>query len=279
MLYQKLLMGDKPYFLHISHADAFEAHRHSEMELSFCLQGTYDLVCENQRYSLTAGDFALILPLAAHEIPAHNPPSCQCVTIELGYSLLGNYLTAFTRERGGCLCFKNSELTDNELYRRIVETMQETVSLYQSSIAFDELLIRGNLYKISGMLLKLSQSMHAIDVQSKRAEDIKKIDRALEIIYNRYFEPLTVEAVSALCGYSKSNFCKIFKEITGNTFHATLNSHRVEIACILLQGTDDSIEKIALEIGFPDVKSFCRVFKKAKGVSAGTFRKTQAALT
>ena len=82
-----------------------------------------------------------------------------------------------------------------------------------------------------------------------------------------------VESVSAVCGYSKSNFCKIFKKITGDTFHNTLNRRRVEVACVLLRQTDDPIEKIAQEAGFADIKSFCRVFKNHTGSNAREYRK------
>ncbi len=277
MLYQKLLMGEKPYFLSVGNAEAYEVHRHSEIELSFCLEGSYDILCENQRYTLEAGDFAYIFPMASHELPEGNSPHCRCVTVELGYTLLGKYLKDFTACEKPCLCCRKSRLQDDPLYRQITETLRETLELHTSNEPFSELLIRGNLYRISGLLLQLFHSTQTIIIQHKRAEDIQKIDRALDIIYTRYFEPLKVETVSAMCGYSSSNFCKIFKTITGDTFHNTLNRHRLEIACLLLKGTDDPVEKIAQEIGFADSKSFCRVFKKNKGMSAGEFRRMHEA--
>ena len=102
-----------------------------------------------------------------------------------------------------------------------------------------------------------------------------KIDKALEMLITEYSKPLTIESVSKKCGYSKSNFCKMFKIITGNTFHNTLNTRRVEIACTLLLNTDSNIEEIALTVGFPDSKSFCRVFKKIMSESPGNYRKNR----
>lgn len=102
---------------------------------------------------------------------------------------------------------------------------------------------------------------------------LKKIDHALEIIHNQYPDPLTVDTTSRLCGYSKSNFCRIFKKITGNTFHNALNRRRVDVACALLRQTDAPIEQIAQETGFVDAKSFCRVFKSLTGITARDYRK------
>ena len=69
------------------------------------------------------------------------------------------------------------------------------------------------------------------------------------------------------------NFCKIFKTITGDTFHSILNRHRIEIACLRLKIAGEPVERIAAEVGFADAKSFCRVFKAQMGISPGAYRK------
>lgn len=273
MLYQKLLMGSKPYFISVGMASAFETHRHPEIELSFCMEGAYDIICENKRYSLTAGDLAVILPMAGHEIPPDNNP-CKNLTVEVGYTLLCDFFEAFINCNANCLIYKKSELQHTELFQQLSELLIQTANFQSSNSEFSELLIKGNLYKISAMLLQILHSSQTIDVQNKKLTDVKKIDKALEIIYNHYYEPLNIEVISTSCGYSKSNFCKIFKNITGDTFHHTLNRHRIEIACMLLRESNDPIEKIATETGFSDTKSFCRVFKQLMGESAGEYRKS-----
>ena len=272
MLYQKLLMGKNPYFIKVGAATAFEFHRHPEIELSFCLNGVYDIICEKERYTLTAGDFMIVSPLAAHEIP-ENDTLCSHITIELGYSFLGDFFESFVTDNPNCHFFKNTDLPENPLYEELKELMEETAVVYNAAPAFSELSIKGNLYKISALLLQLLCTSQNAGVTAKKSVDIKKIDKALGCIHDRYHEPLTVASVSAYCGYSKSNFCKIFKAITGDTFHNTLNRHRVEMAGMLLRETDYAIEKIALQTGFTDAKSFCRVFKNVTGQSAREYRK------
>lgn len=272
MLYQKLLMGNKPYHVAVGKASAFETHRHPEIELRYCMEGAHDIICEKKRHSLSEGDFAVIGPMAAHEFPENNTASQQ-MTIELGYTLLGTYFETFTVQKADCRIYKQCEFQHTAFYKQMVNLLEETAELQRLAPAYSELLIKGNLYKISALILQMSSSSRTADMQSKKLTDVKKIDQALDIIYNRYHEALGIEEVSASCGYSKSNFCKIFKAITGNTFHNTLNLHRVEIACMLLRETNDTIEKIALETGFADAKSFCRVFKNFMGKNAGEYRK------
>jgi len=274
MLYQKLLLGSKPYYIAVGHASAFEAHRHPEFEISYCLKGSYEILCENRRYTLEPGDFIVIPPVASHQIPPGNDAACQSMTLEFGYGLLGEHFQLLNRQNPVCEVYRQASLRDTSFYREITALMQETAALIQSYSPFDALSIKGNLYKISALLLQKAVPSQAVSPSGKKLADIKKIEQALGIIYNRYFEPLSIEEISASCGYSKSNFCKIFKSITADTFHNTLNRHRVEIACMLLRESSHTVEEIAQKTGFADSKSFCRVFKKLMGKSAGEYRKT-----
>lgn len=277
MLYQKLLIGSNPYYISVEKTSAFEIHRHPEFELSYCLKGEYDIICENKRYLLKKGDFAIIPPMAAHEFPSNNH-SGKRITIEVGYAFLGNFFKLFANQNSNCIFYQKSDLHPTALYNELVTLLEETASIHCSNSAFSELFVKANLYKISALLLQMTYKFETNDAQSKSLTDIENIDQALEIIYNNYYEPLNIEEISTFCGYSKSNFCKIFKTITGDTFHNTLNRHRIDISCMLLSETNYTIERIAQETGFTDSKSFCRVFKKFMNQSAGEYRKRTAGI-
>lgn len=273
MIYQKLLMGNKPYFVSVGRASAFVKHCHPEIEISYCLEGCYDIICENKRFRLGSGDFMIIPPMAKHEVPEGNDASCKNLTVEVGYTLLGELFETFAYQKVNCHLYKKNDLQHAETYQQLVALLEETAILHGSHAAFADLSIKGNLYKISALLLQMLYDTQRIDVKSRKLNDVIKIDNALETIYNNYYKPLDIETVSHSCGYSKSNFCKIFKNITGDTFHNILNRHRIDVACMLLRETNYTIEKIAQETGFTDTKSFCRVFKKIKNKNASEYRK------
>lgn len=274
MLYQKLLMGTEPYYIGLGTASEFENHRHHEIEISFCFEGSYDIICENTRYTLNNGDFAIIPSMASHSIPKQAPTIRKTLTIELGYVFLGKYFD-FLKCGSECVVISKENYCANELYKELIFGFKEIVRQKKEFTTLSELLIRGNLCKISAILLKLFQEINIVNISSKENVGVNKIDKALEMIYNRYNEPLPIDEVSNLCGYNKSNFCKIFKNVMGSTFHETLNRHRVEVACVLLKETDSTVEEIAQNTGFTDLKSFCRVFKKCIGMSAGQYRKNK----
>ncbi len=274
MLYQKLLAGNKPYFISERTEDdiPFGEHCHPEVELTYCVEGTCDNICDGRRYTLRAGDLLVIPPMAAHAFPA-SATAFHCIVVELGPTLLGDHFDLFIRLNNSCRLFRQEEFAEISAYASLAALLEETAALQRSDEDFSELFIHGNLYRAGARLLQLLHSSASAGNPDKRNLELKNVDNALKAIYIRYYEPLDIESISAECGYSKSNFCKIFKNVTGDTFHNTLNRHRVEIACMLLREGSRSVEDIAQETGFADMKSFCRVFKRHMGESAGEYRK------
>lgn len=262
MLYQKLLFGRDPYFVTAGNVHSFPCHYHHEIELSFCIDGADSLSVGNTAHRLQAGDLAIINAMALHEYHAA-PADGHRLILELGPNLLGDRFSAVTANRPDCEILR----PDGEL----LSLLQETADVCRCHTAYSDLLVKGNVYKIAALLLR---DRWADATPAKNTRDIRGMEKALEIIYNRYREPLDIDTVSRECGYEKSNFCKIFKLNTGETFHKLLNRHRIDIACILLADPALSIEQIAFSVGFADAKSFCRVFKSVKGQTAGNFRKT-----
>ena len=261
MLYQKLLVGADPYFISVAGQEGFELHCHPEVELSCCLAGEYSIAIDGAKHTLQAGQMAVISPMTGHALEGGD---CVRLTVEMGQSLLGQHFKQLE-----LLCRDNLILTLNqaESLWQLLQEIAETEKL-----PYRNLLQKGNVYKLSGLLLQMLTQQRGPEA-GEDCQSAEKIGCALDMIYNRYFDELTVEDVSAVCGYSKSSFCRVFKAVTGDTFHNTLNRHRVEIARDMLRSSSLSVEKIAEQIGFADTKSFCRVFKRLTGISAGTYRK------
>ena len=206
--------------------------------------------------------------MTPHEAPQNEDNGQLSLTIEVGPVLLGEHFKTLLSASLSNPVFNLDEMGEKELK----DLLCEVASLRINSPDFADLQIRGNLFKICGYILS-SITVHTSAGLSRQLRSISRIENALELIRTRYSENLDIGYIAEICGYSKSNFCKTFKNITGKTFHAMLNDHRLMIAKNLLRETDSSIEAIALQTGFADSKSFCRVFKLSEGISPGKFRK------
>lgn len=269
MLYQHLLMGSRPYHVRAGHMTGFMEHRHPELELSYCTQGTYDIYIGKALYHLKAGDLAIVGSMASHMFPKTQDPSCMALTVNAGPTLLGEYFEPFTK---ASIASPIIHLSASPQHLMLKNLLDEIVSIRQSASDFSELTLMGNLYKVFGYILSHFVSDYGTQ-NAKKLRDVAKIEQALELIHTNYAEPLTIESVAAITGYGKSNFCKVFHQITGATFHRVLNQHRLENACRLLESSSASIDDIAHQVGLVDAKTFCRIFKAAYGLSPGAYRK------
>lgn len=270
MIYQNLHLGDPPYFLASNAIVAFPAHTHIEIELFYCTEGSYEMIIDRKNYTVSAGELAIIGSMVSHEVlESKNSAFSYCVVLEIGPAMLGEYFTPIENQAFPNPVFDLKE----EKYTELYELFNEVALLCKKSSDFSSLLIKGNVYKISAHILKEFVTGNSGSNVPKRLNYINTVEKCLESIYNNYERKLTVEEVAENCGYSKSNFCKIFKTITGETFHNVLNKHRIKMSCILLKNSNYSVEYIATKVGFADSKSFCRIFKTEKGISPMQYRK------
>ena len=272
MIYQNLITGTKPYMVLLSDRIGYNVlHRHSEIELHYCLKGSYDIIIEDQRYTLTPGMLAIVGSLVPHEIPLCE--NIGSLVLEFGPTLLKEYFQHFTDKTFVPVCNLNSPSLEVEAAGEMQAFFNEIVSVCESDDAFSELLILSNLYRIANYVVRYFVKGREHSKVGKKDYMISdNIEKSLQLIYNHYQEDITLEQAASLAGYGKTNFCRYFKIITGYSFHRFLNQHRVENACHYLAETKHSLSEIASLVGFADSKILCRVFKDYIGVTPGEYR-------
>jgi len=107
------------------------------------------------------------------------------------------------------------------------------------------------------------------------AEMPQDISKAIDFIKKNYYTVISVEEISDHVGLSKSYLNKKFKAYTHLPPINYLNSYRIEKSLYLLQHTKKSVKEIALELGFSNPNYFCKVFRKATGISPSMFKKVK----
>ena len=118
----------------------------------------------------------------------------------------------------------------------------------------------------------LEQSLS--EYRHKRAlSGSKPIRDAKEYIRNNLAGNLTIQEVSEYVGYSSAHFSVRFKQECGITFSDYVMESRIEKSKELLKNTRETIESIAAAVGYSDVKSFTKNFKKYTEVKPSQYRK------
>ena len=98
------------------------------------------------------------------------------------------------------------------------------------------------------------------------------VNRALEIIHDRFSEDISLTELAGLAGLSPFHLVRVFEKQVGVTPHCYLTQTRVERARQRLAG-DGRMADIALECGFSDQPHLTRLFKRQTGVTPGKYRK------
>lgn len=80
-----------------------------------------------------------------------------------------------------------------------------------------------------------------------------------------FFEPLTIDSGAEACGMSRRKFTSLFRRVTGETWLRHLNRIRVGHAKQLLTDSDLSVASIAFQVGYEELSTFYRAFRRVTG--------------
>lgn len=101
------------------------------------------------------------------------------------------------------------------------------------------------------------------------------VQKALYIIEHNYKEPLTLNSVSDQLNITPQYLSRLFMKELSHSFIDYLTSYRMERAKSLLQNTNLKINTICTQVGYPDPKYFCTLFKKLTGVTPNQYRSSR----
>jgi AraC family transcriptional regulator len=97
--------------------------------------------------------------------------------------------------------------------------------------------------------------------------------RVLQLIDQRFNEPLRVEDLGKHACLSPFHFARMFKISVGQAPHAYLTTKRMQHARQLLADSSVPIAEVARRVGFRTQAHFSGVFRKQVGVTPGQFRR------
>lgn len=91
----------------------------------------------------------------------------------------------------------------------------------------------------------------------------------------RYDEAFRLEELARDLHLSKFYVSKVFHDETGSSITQYLSARRMKEACVLLSGTDLSLEEISHKVGLTNTSYFCQLFKKTFGITPNRYREQQ----
>ena len=95
---------------------------------------------------------------------------------------------------------------------------------------------------------------------------------AVEYVRSHMHEMVRMVDMAHLCHLSPSYFSRIFHRDVGENFINWMNRQKVEEAKLRLRGGNDTVNQIALDLGYMDSSYFINVFRRFEGITPLVYR-------
>jgi len=232
-----------------------------ESQLLFVQKGKGALKLNDKLFALRPGHLAIITKGSKVEISSHLQSSLQYVIVDFTYSIATNkgpHYTVYQREAESFPLVNEIQLGQYAgsyvLFEQFLESRQ-VVDRYERQFIQNRL-----FYQV--LYLACKQLELGSDNQSAF-----NLEKTVEYIHNHYSEPITLEQLALMAGFSNSYYSRSFKKHTGIGPIAYVNKLRIEKAKELLIVSRNSLYQIAGQLGYSDESYFSRIFKKEVGIS------------
>lgn len=221
-------------------------------------------------YIYTGGEVFVVFPGEYHSTGNESQQApCEVLAMQLNITEADNFL-GLNPQKGADLCRRLSSLECRHL-----RTNADDLALLKK--AFDLFATRDPQDQDEGLvhlvcflyrLLKMPPTQLPLPTASNRS-----IQKVINHIHENIHDPLNLEDLANLSGYSLSRFKTKFRSETGQTPAFYISTAKVEEAKRTLLESEQSITDIAYSLGWSSSNYFCTVFRKLTGISPLQYRK------
>ncbi len=250
-------------------------HPQTCYEISYIITGDGWFEHEGQRIQVGPGDLIFSPDRGTHSIHASEHS-------ELYYAYVGFRLTdsddpaltehaAFFADGTSLLCRGND---------RIYSIFRHCMDEFYREQPTDFLMVEACLTRLILSCYRIFTSNtaepdYAVGIQNSG----QLLYRVMKIVENRASEPLTVAQVAAGVGYSACYLSHLFKSKMGITLQEHISNRRIERAKELLALKRFTITEIAEQLGYLNLQTFSRTFRKKTGLTPSQYIQKQKKAT
>lgn len=98
------------------------------------------------------------------------------------------------------------------------------------------------------------------------------VNQSVAFIQKNYMNDIDMGSLASDMGFSSAYLTKLFKKYAGKTPVKLLTEIRIHHAKKLLLETDQSIQEVGINVGYPDQFHFSKTFRKIVGMNPSAFR-------
>lgn len=258
-----------PFSLSINGFDRQVFSQQTSLELSYVLEGRYEVITEGFSHMLGPRELALIAPGEIHMIrKAPDAPGSVILTVHIDFERMPEALVG--QVDGLFSTMVCTEAENAPLLGRLRQTLGRLLRLLTQP--------EHSLFQLNARMMELAdlcssgarRPMESIPLQSPLHESSR---RAIRFINRNFRQDIHLEDVAKELAFSVSYTSKLFTKHIGLPFVKYLSYVRVRASLEALLEGRESIEAIALDCGMPSAKAYAAAFKEMYGILPSVYRK------
>lgn len=263
--YEELKPDSDIYLQHyIYNINFFRVNWHKYYELLILLEGR-TIVCVNEKkYAMHKNDIFLINPNEMHTI-IPDRVNCNALIIHFLSDVFKSAYPNHKKLRIYCRSDLNNQMLPEFQYIRLCAAIL-VLSATSRELA-SSLLHKGSFEMLLGLLLcKFPIEESRKNPIERETRNRKAIQDIINYITKNFMKEISLDRLAKLTRYNRTYLSSFFKRNVGISFYDYLLRTRLRYALFLLNNTQRSISSIALDSGFPDLKSFTTYYKRTLGM-------------
>ncbi|GMQ58687.1 AraC family transcriptional regulator [Vallitalea sediminicola] len=253
-------------------------HWHDCVEILYMIEGTASQQINDKVLNVNANDIILLNNGDIHGTWCNPKDKTKILVVKFLPEMLSN--TSNIYESKYIITFLQNTNSNEVDSTRVFQSTDELIALFMGAynefvnkkIGY-EIFIKGYIYQMIAILIR-NDNLRLYEPTIKENELIE-INPLLKYIELHYKENITLDEAATMMNKSYYHFSRFFKKATGRNFKEYIDFVRVCEAEKLLLSKNMNISQIAYEVGYNNVSSFNRVYKRIRGYSPSKIKKAK----
>ncbi|GAB2717820.1 helix-turn-helix domain-containing protein [Paenibacillus thermoaerophilus] len=229
--------------------------------LLFVVEGEGTFIQSNRTYRLRPNDLFCLFPQVTHEYYT-NP---DALLKKVFFAFDGKFALQLL-ERIGLGPY--TPHLDHVLTADILELMEQFFQIVTTPERHTDLAKLGIFHQIIDSLAARKRK-----IDGAIAPPVDWLQEGKDYLEIHYADGITVESVAEYVGVERTYFTRQFTKTYGLSPMKYLQKLKMTEAQLLIDQTSYTLAEIAQTVGFPDLPSFSKAFKKYTGMSPAYYRK------
>ncbi|MGO4346941.1 AraC family transcriptional regulator [Paenibacillus sp. MCAF9] len=241
-----------------------------DYELFIQIKGQLYIADDEERHVLQEGDFLLMAPRTRQF--GYQGSDCSFYWLHFTAeepSAAPILIEEYEAQTGHMMIPRQGALQRSDKIIVMMKQLQDSVRSYQDP-TLNNFLATSILYEL------YKQCDPGTNAVKKELKQLQLYNDIADYIKWHRFEPLKVSQIADHFGYNAKYLSFLFSTISGISLKHFIMSQKIEAASFLLTDTNQSINEIAMQLGYCDSHHFMKSFKQLTNLTPTGFRNASA---